>query len=101
MLIYPVSLITADEVAYAGGQNGSLNQKYYLYTGTQYWTISPVSFTALLLQTYIVIVHSNGNLIGNTVAQPIGIRPVINLKSDVLYASGIGTESDPYIITIK
>ena len=101
MLIYPVGLITADEVAYAGGQNGSLNQKYYLYTGTQYWTISPVSFTALLLQTYIVIVHSNGNLIGNTVAQPISIRPVINLKSDVLYASGIGTESDPYIITIK
>ena len=27
--------------------------------------------------------------------------PVINLKSDVLYTSGNGTESNPYVITVN
>ena len=32
-LTYPIGLITADEVAYAGGVYGSSNSSYYLYTG--------------------------------------------------------------------
>ena len=30
----------------------------------------------------------------------IGIRPAISLKSGTNYSAGIGTESDPYIVTL-
>ena len=40
-LKYPVGLLTADEVAYAGGRSGSNNTTYYLYTGSTWWTMSP------------------------------------------------------------
>ena len=48
-LNYPVALITADEVAMAGGRayyNGgySPNSNYYLYNGKYYWTLSPSYF---------------------------------------------------------
>ena len=39
-LTYPIGLISADEVAYAGGVNGMDNTYYYLTSG-YYWTMSP------------------------------------------------------------
>ena len=48
-LNYPVALITADEIALAGGKayyNGgySPNSNYYLYNGKYFWTLSPSNF---------------------------------------------------------
>jgi hypothetical protein len=43
-LTYPVSLITSDEVAVAGGKVGTSNSYYYLYTGNSYWTVSASRF---------------------------------------------------------
>ena len=40
-LTYPIGLITADEIAFAGGVRNTNNSGYYLYTGQNYWTISP------------------------------------------------------------
>ena len=101
MLTYPIGLITIDEAAYAGGQNDSINQKYYLYTGTSYWTMSPYIFTSYTVESILMAINSSGQLAFDNLVKSIGIRPVINLKPDVLYVNGIGTESDPYIITIK
>ena len=99
MLTYPVGLITIDEVAYAGGDNSIINQKYYLYTGTIYWTMSPYNFSIYSAQAKAWSIDILGNW--TTFSNENGVRPVINLKPDVLYVSGIGTENDPYIITIK
>ncbi len=101
ILTYPIGLITADEVTFAGGSGSSLNQKYYLCIETPYWIMSP-NKTNSSAYSVILLVHASGNLssYGATHGN-LGIRPVINLKSDVLYASGIGTENDPYIITIN
>ena len=99
MLTYPIGLITIDEAAYAGGKNSLINPKYYLWTGTTYWTMSPYYFSIYNANGLVWIINDSGNWTaynGN-----YGIRPVINLKSDVLYVNGIGTENDPYIITIK
>ena len=99
MLTYPIGLITIDEAAYAGGKNSLINPKYYLWTGTAYWTMSPYGFSSYSVNGLAWIIDNSGNWIDYTSIP--GIRPVINLKPDVLYASGIGTENDPYIITIK
>ena len=96
-LQYPIGLITADEVAYAGGVTGSSsNQSYYLYTGQNYWTISPYFYD---IGACAFILGLSGNLGYWDVYNEYGVRPVINLKKDVTISSGNGTSSNPYVIS--
>jgi len=92
-LTNPIGLITADEVVYAGGFGGTNNSKYYLYTGRDYWTMSPLNGPG----GSVFIVNSNGNLSSNNVNSTYGVRPVINLKADVTL-TGAGTKSNPYVV---
>lgn len=41
-----IGLITSDEVIYAGGNSGTYNQEYYLYSGDWYWTMAPYSYAS-------------------------------------------------------
>ena len=54
-LTYPVGLITADEAMMAGGINGSSNMLYYLYSGQNYWTMSPSHFLKDILYRTIYV----------------------------------------------
>ena len=94
-LTYPIGLISADEVAYAGGVVGTANQSYYLYTGQYYWTMSPYiyPYAYVFLVTYDGSFDGYGNVNGER-----GVRPVINLKANVQISTGSGTSSDPYVI---
>ena len=96
-LDYPIGLITADEVAYAGGVYGSTNESYYLYTNQYYWTMSPSYFAAANSYAYVFAVYSNSYLSWLNVRIAYGVRPVINLKTDV-QLSGSGTSTDPYTV---
>ena len=93
-LDYPIGLLTMDEATYAGG--GGSNFSYYLYTGPQFWSMTPLAFSYLGSQSEVGIFGSM--FAGNAVNQSFGIRPVINLKSSVEITSGNGTSSDPYVI---
>ena len=95
----PIGLITADEAAYAGGVNGSDNKNYYLYTGQQYWTMSPSQFNNNSGMATMFAVNPNGNLSeGSSVHGMNGVKPVINLRADTVFSSGDGTSSNPYIV---
>ena len=96
-LDYPIGLITADEVAYAGGVYGTANQSYYLYTNSVYWTMSPYYFYATVGYAFVFYVFSRGGLGDWNVDYASGVRPVINLKADV-QLSGSGTSTDPYTV---
>ena len=91
----PIGLITADEVAFAGGVVGSSNSSYYLYNKANYWTMSPEYYFS---RAFMFRVDLAGGLYSNYVdlTDP-GVRPVINLKSAIAI-SGSGTTSDPYTI---
>ena len=93
-LTYPIGLITADEVVYAGSGYGNsfANSSYYLYTNSGYWTISPARHNN---DSWVFYVYSNGQLTGTSVNNARGVRPVINLKADV-QLTGIGTTDAPY-----
>ena len=93
----PIGLITADEVAYAGGVYGQTNTSYYLYNDTYYWTMSPYR-TYPGGSTSAFLLNSNGNLDASYVHFEVGVRPVINLASDVTIKSGNGSSSTPYEI---
>ena len=90
-LTYPVGLITVDEIMFAGGIN-SANNSYYLYTGLDYWTGSPVvpevMFAVLQNGAPAPFVFKDNNL---------GVRPVISLSSKAKL-SGDGTWNNPYVV---
>ena len=95
-LTYPVGLITMDEVWYAGGYESN-NRSYYLYTNSEYWTISPSDFNNGFAWGFRV--GSPGDLSnGSDVGSGLGVRPVINLRADVTISSGNGTQSTPFVI---
>ena len=94
----PIGLITADEVAFAGGVVGSNNTSYYLYNNAYYWTMSPYAFTSSSRSAHVFVVYSNGthgDLDYDYVDDTYGVRPVINLRSDV-QITGTGSTSDPF-----
>ncbi len=92
-----------DEVIMAGGKSGSANSSYYLFSGQDYWTMSPSycwwynSVSSRFANAFLV--WSDGSLSNDVVDSTRGIRPVINLKADTLFATGgNGTHDNPYIV---
>jgi len=105
LLTYPIGLITADEVALAGGYNLNENEKnnFWLNTGENYWTASAcyASQNGCCASSYRNYgVSSNGDLEGETLKALIGVRPVINLKTITTFLSGNGTLENPYVVQI-
>ena len=96
-LSYPIGLISADEVAYAGGVYNTSNSSYYLYISGAYWTMSPSSYGG---GASVFFVNSYGFLSINSVDWTgYGVRPVINLRGD-LFVTGTGTSIDPYEVSL-
>ena len=95
-LTYPVGLLSTDEIALAGGWNAA-NSGYYLYSGQYWWASSPNNFGGY--SALVRLVDSGGNAnYGDYVNYYYGVRPVFNLKAEVL-TQGSGTASDPYRIS--
>ena len=95
-LTYPVGLITADEIAYAGGVVGTSNSSFYLYNGEDSWSLSPSAFYGeAALESGL---NSTGNLASNTAGSSGGLRPVVSLRPGAMILGGSGWSSCPYII---
>ena len=98
-LDYPISLITADEVAMAGGVWNTANSNYYLYNGQYFWTLSPAYFSSNYSEALVLKVLPSGSLADwFNVTDSIGTRPVINLKSDTQITKGDGTALNPFVV---
>ena len=92
-----IGLITADEVVFAGGNGRNSNRGYYLYVGEphNFWTMTPSMFLSSGS-----VVFFGGRLLnpkGAYISYSFGVRPVINLSSDVTM-TGTGTIQDPYVV---
>ena len=109
-LSYPIGLITADEVMFAGHGGGIFdgeynymksNSKSYLVTGTFFATMTPAGGYNLYGTNYwnalIFVISSSGNFDDSSVYNTTCFKPVINLKPDVTI-TGSGTVTDPYVI---
>ena len=95
-LTYPVGLLSTDEIVLAGGWDAA-NSGYYLYSGQYWWASSPFVFYSR--RADVRYVYSNGYADSyNFVNDGNGVRPVFNLKAEVL-AQGSGTAEDPYRIS--
>ncbi len=97
-LTYPVGLITADEVAMAGGVRGYSNSSYYLYTNQYYWSGSPYYFFSNVASAGGFVVESSGGIFTYYVYDARGARPVVSLSSEAKL-SGNGTYNDVYTVS--
>ena len=107
-LTYPIGLMTADEVAYAGGYRyNNLTSPYAWYylnsaggsiTGSTYWwLLSPYDWRGNSARVWFVRGSVGpGNLDYSYVNSSRGVRPAISLKSCTKYSTGNGTASSPY-----
>ncbi len=100
---YDSALISADEVAFAGGVYSTPNTSYYLYADQYYWTLSSSYhnygfITAADLSFYV---RDDGRIYSLKVGNGTAIFPTVLLKSSSQYLSGDGTRSNPYTIVTK
>ena len=91
-----MGLITADEVAMAGGKYATGNSTYYLYTNQYYWLGSPYSFNSSYALEFTV--NNSGSLGAYGVAINDGARPVVSLSSKAKLL-GNGTYNDVYTVS--
>ena len=106
-LTYPIALMTADEVSFAGGL-WTTNAPTWYYknsvngssTGsTDWWLLSPNSWDGSGAYVFSVYSSSNPGLLnGDRVGSIDGVRPAISLKSCTLYSTGNGLANAPYTI---
>ncbi len=61
---------------------------------TSYWTLTPYS------TSYVRDVGDNGRAYNNTSTNAYGVRPSINLKSNVVITGGLGTKEQPFEIAL-
>ena len=94
-LSYPVGLITADEITFAGLPAGKTNNSFYLYTGDYYWAGSPYEF--YVSGSIEFSVRDGGNLGINIVNYDRGVRGVVSLSSESKLL-GSGTYNDVYTV---
>ncbi len=111
-LTYPIGLMTADEVAYAGGKAfTNLPSPYAWYylnsaggsiTGSTYWySLSPIYWHGSFSWVWGVAGSDNTGYLGrNDVLGSLAVRPVISLKSCTLYSTGNGAPETPYEIVL-
>ena len=102
-LTYPVGLITADEIVYAGGGRGSsnTNSSFYLHTGQDLWALSPYSSGGSSANEFYL--DADGTLsttagIATYVYISYGVRPSVSLQPGIAMTGGSGTATDPFVI---
>ena len=99
-LTYPIALITADEVALAGGKINLKNENFYLQSNSDFYTITPFDFEANSIYSFVYRLNYQGVLEYSNVTNGGGLRPVINIRSDVLIQEGDGTSENPFELTL-
>ena len=114
-LTYPIGLMTADEIVYAGGKVGAgLTSPYAWYylnsaggsiTGSSWWwSLSPIYWYGDVVRSLNVNgssrISSRTGFIQNIAVDASGsVRPAISLKTCALWSSGNGAPETPYEIS--
>ena len=106
-LTYPIALMTADEVSFAGGLWTTNAPTWYYYnsangssTGSNWWwLLSPSLWNGSSAVVFYVSGSSGPGGLSNRVVYVTNVvRPVISLKSCIKYSTGNGTPETPYEI---
>ena len=110
-LTYPIALMTADEISYAGGVwTKNAATWYYLNSKgnasikngqNEWWLLSAASWDTDKSSVVFKISSAQDRKAqfgAQSVQYKLHVRPVISLKKDLIYKSGDGSATSPYTI---
>ncbi len=110
-LTYPIALMTADEISYAGGVwTKNAATWYYLNSKSnasikngqnEWWLLSAASWDTDKSSVVFKVSSTQdrkANFGAQSVQYKLHVRPVISLKKDLIYKSGDGSATSPYTI---
>ena len=110
-LTYPIALMTADEISYAGGVWAKNAATWYYLNSkgnasikngqNEWWLLSAASWDTDKSSVVFKVSSSQDRKAqfgAQSVQYKLHVRPVISLKSDVLHKSGDGSATNPYEI---
>ena len=109
-LDYPIGLMTADELSYAGGEyRKTLTAPYaWYYTNANgessygssaFWALSPNHWSGSDSNVWFVIGSNGPGLLNDTfVARGFALRPSLSLSSCNLISRGDGSPENPYVV---
>ena len=106
-LKYPIGLLSADEVSYAGSYKYyQTNRNFYLsnLSSWYWWLMSPYFYNSSYAGVSYVDYPNAGCRIGGNFSmdsKSFNFRPSINIKTSVLVDSGDGTSSNPYTLKLS
>ncbi|HIR73867.1 TPA: hypothetical protein IAB95_00005, partial [Candidatus Ventrenecus avicola] len=96
----PIGLITADELMYAGYRRDYINKLAYPFSESTYWAMSSSYFDPADSFIRVFSLENSGlaSRYTSVTGSWVGVRPVINLNSNVEITGGIGTKSEPFVV---
>ena len=107
-LDFPIGLMTADEIAFAGGvARTTMNTPYAWFNSNSagsivskgWWSLSPHGWIGSPYGSNIWFWASDSAYLGiNTEGVSFAVRPAISLKSCIKYSTGDGSATNPYTI---
>ena len=110
-LTYPIGLMTADEITYAGGKRHTILRSPYVWyylnnagesiTGsTTWWALSPRDWRGSVSRVWDVYGSASPGVLyfDGDVVRSMAVRPAISLKSCIKYSTGNGSSETPYEI---
>lgn len=103
-LKYPIALLSVDELMLAGAKTGVANNNIYLSLGGTFWWTMSASYHDTNYNIPWIYQFASGKIVSSASTNGEGtyfIRPVINLKADVLVDDGTGTELEPYTVKLS
>ena len=110
-LTYPIALMTADEVVYAGGFPYKGANAYYamnaenkfILNKIRWWLMTPSSTYGNSSLFDIINTDAVDNYLNNDNGSEnlYSVRPVISIKENAIYKSGDGSAESPYEIVTK
>ena len=99
-LDYPIALLTADEMAFAGAAPNNISNDLWFQNNSKndHSLITFYTMTPNRKESYTYMYTIGGGSFGliGTHWKPLLIRPTISLKKELLYKSGDGSVTKPY-----
>lgn len=98
-LTYPIGMLTADEIAFAGGSVTGQTSTFYISENASLasWTLTPVEWSSSDGSLTAIITGSQFGYMYSVISNNHYLRPSIALKGNVS-VSGSGSASDPFVV---
>ncbi len=111
-LTYPIGLMTADEISFAGGLVYNVPSAWYSLNSSgesitnfkNWWLFSALGFSEKVGSSGVFSINDYeednaiGVLMSNESNESLYIRPVISIKGSLIWSEGDGSPDNPYIV---